>query len=158
MNRTGDGRIDKDWKYTYNQGVYIGAAIELYRVTGSRDYLEEARRTFGAAVKELAGPNSGVLPEEGGGDAGLFKGILVRYAAELAQAGQADGAAGAFLRSNAELLWDQGKAADRVLFGPDWTKAPSDTVQLSTQLSGIKLLERMVVLAGKGQANARASF
>lgn len=158
MNRTGDGRIDKDWKYTYNQGVYIGAAIELYRVTGSRDYLEEARRTFGAAVNELAGQHSSMLPDEGGGDAGLFKGVLVRYAAELAQADQTDGAVEAFLRSNAELLWDQGRAADRVLFGPDWAKAPSGVVQLSTQLSGIKLLERMAVLAGTGQPRAQPSF
>lgn len=158
MNRTGDGRIDKDWKYTYNQGVYIGAAIELYRVTGSRDYLEEARRTFAAAVKELAGPHSGILPDEGGGDAGLFKGILVRYAAELAQAVPEDGAAAAFLRSNAEMLWDQGKPADRVLFGPDWTAVPSGVVQLSTQLSGLKLLERMAVLARTGQPKTRTSF
>ena len=29
INRQGDGRIDKDWKFTYCQGVYIGAAVEL---------------------------------------------------------------------------------------------------------------------------------
>ncbi|WP_343221803.1 glycoside hydrolase family 76 protein [Paenibacillus tritici] len=158
MNRTGDGGIDKDWKYTYNQGVYIGAAIELYRITGNRDYLEEARRTFAAAVKELAGPHDGILPDEGGGDAGLFKGILVRYAAELALAEPEDGVAAAFLRSNAEMLWSQGKAADQVLFGPDWNTAPSGVVQLSTQLSGIKLLERMAVLTGTRQPNAQPSF
>src|SRR5690606_39804151 len=31
MNREGDGKIDKDWKFTYCQGVYIGAGLELYR-------------------------------------------------------------------------------------------------------------------------------
>jgi len=32
-NRTGDGHIDKDWEFTYCQGVFIGAGVELY---GSR--------------------------------------------------------------------------------------------------------------------------
>lgn len=46
MNRTGDGKIDKDWKYSYNQGVFIGAAVELYRITKEQEYLEDARLTL----------------------------------------------------------------------------------------------------------------
>ena len=28
MNREGDGKIDKEWKFTYCQGVMLGAALE----------------------------------------------------------------------------------------------------------------------------------
>ncbi|MEC0167037.1 glycoside hydrolase family 76 protein [Paenibacillus graminis] len=147
MNREGDGSIDKDWKYTYNQGVYIGAAIELYRIKGQAAYLEDARQTFATAVRELADPQSGVLPEEGNGDGGLFKGILVRYAAELAKADPDASEAAAFLRQNAELLWERGKGVEGALFGTDWSHPPAGIVQLSSQLSGIKLLERMAELS-----------
>src|SRR5699024_3312802 len=45
INRTGDGNIDKNWAYTYKQGVYIGASVELYRITNDSDYLNEAIQT-----------------------------------------------------------------------------------------------------------------
>ncbi|QQZ64307.1 glycosyl hydrolase [Paenibacillus sonchi] len=147
MNRKGDGVIDKDWKYTYNQGVYIGAAIELYRIKGQAAYLEAARQTFAAAARELADPQSGVLPDEGIGDGGLFKGILVRYAAELAKAEPDASETVSFLHRNAELLWASGKGVEGALFGTDWSHPPAGFVQLSSQLSGIKLLERMAELS-----------
>ncbi|MEK8213865.1 glycoside hydrolase family 76 protein [Paenibacillus sp. FSL L8-0463] len=146
LNREGDGIIDKDWKYTYNQGVYIGAAIELYRITDQAGYLEDARQTFTAAVEELTGPQLRVLPDEGGGDGGLFKGILVRYTAELVKSDPEAREAASFLHRNAELLWERGKAAESALFGTDWCHPPGGIVQLSSQLSGIKLLERMAEL------------
>ncbi|MBT2292753.1 glycosyl hydrolase [Paenibacillus albidus] len=146
MNRTGDGQIDTDWKYTYNQGVYIGAAIELYRITEDQAYLDEAGRTFEVAAREFAVPPGGTLPDEGAGDAGLFKGILVRYAGELAAAHAENGEAAAFLHKNASVLWDMGKSPEQALFGTDWTKAPGEIIPLSSQLSALKLLERMAVL------------
>lgn len=147
MNREGNGAIDKDWKYTYNQGVYIGAAMELYRIKGQEAYLNDARKTFAAAVNELADPQSGILPDEGNGDGGLFKGILIRYAGELSKYDPGSEAVGLFLHNNAEMLWERGKAADGALFGTDWSRPPAGIAQLSSQLSGIKLLERMAELA-----------
>ncbi|WP_339168239.1 glycoside hydrolase family 76 protein [Paenibacillus sp. FSL H7-0943] len=146
MNRTGDGKIDKDWKYSYNQGVFIGAAVELYRITKKQEYLEDARLTFAAAAHELADSQGGVLPDEGNGDAGLFKGILIRYTAEWVKADSAAVDAVNFLRANAECLWEQGKSEDTVLFGTDWTSSSAGIIQLSSQLSAIKLLEKMAEL------------
>lgn len=34
------GRVSPD-VYTYNQGPFIGAACELYRITGEKQYLTE---------------------------------------------------------------------------------------------------------------------
>lgn len=143
MNRTGDGAIDKDWKFTYCQGVVIGAAVELYRITGEHRYLNEAIRTFEAAKRELADPDTGLLPDEGRGDGGLFKGILVRYAAELAQVAPPDAVdAAQFLAANAESLWRSGKSPDGALFGTNWATPPAGVVTLSAQLSAMKLLEQ----------------
>ena len=146
MNRSGDGTIDKDWKYTYNQGVFIGGAVELYRITNDQVYLNDANQTLRAAVKELSDVYTGVLPDEGNGDGGLFKGILIRYIGELASVDLSATEAISFLKNNAELLWEKGKATDEALFGTNWTKSPSDVISLSSQLSGIMLLEKMAGL------------
>lgn len=149
MNRTGDGSIDKEWKFTYCQGVFIGAGVELYRVTGDDRYLEDALRTAAAAEAELAGPD-GIFPDEEDGDGGLFKGILARYLAELCLCiGSAGQPAAAVLVRNAESLWAAGSSGSR-LFGTDWRTSPAGRVTLSTQLSGIKLLERMAEMEKKG--------
>ncbi|TNJ67234.1 glycosyl hydrolase [Paenibacillus hemerocallicola] len=155
MNRTGDGKIDQDWKFTYCQGVYIGAAVELYRITGERTYLADAIRTYDTAKRELADSATGMLPDEGRGDGGLFKGILVRYAAELefaAPTGTVDAAW--FLTANADRLWLSGKSPDAALFGTDWSAAPEGGVPLSAQLSAMKLLEQAARFETRGIASA----
>ena len=50
MNREGDGKIDKDWKFTYCQGVVMGAAVEYYKITGNGEHLELARKIACRAV------------------------------------------------------------------------------------------------------------
>ncbi|MBW7458212.1 AGE family epimerase/isomerase, partial [Paenibacillus sepulcri] len=149
MNRTGDGSIDKEWKFTYCQGVYIGAAVELYRITNEQVYLQDARRTFASAIRELVSAEQGALQDEGNGDGGLFKGILIRYTAEYAKADPDAADAAAFLSMNAGLLWEKGKSADEALFGTDWTSAASGVITLSSQLSGIMLLEMMAGMTRK---------
>lgn len=175
MNRQGDGQIDKDWRFTYCQGVFIGAGVELYRLTGESGYLEDAHRTAQVSLAELADPVSGLLPDEGNGDAGLFKGIYVRYLTELALesgggqgAGGANGEAsgkeetsGAGQRNYTAAVIRQARAAlvsagggELPLFGTDWSRQPGATVELSSQLSGIILLEMAARLARAGQTEA----
>ncbi len=36
------GVIQKDWVFTYNQGTFIGSAVELYKIMGERAYLNDA--------------------------------------------------------------------------------------------------------------------
>jgi predicted alpha-1,6-mannanase (GH76 family) len=204
MNRLGDGAIDKHWKFTYCQGVYIGAGLELYRVTQERVYLQSALRTAHAAIAELADSGTSLLPPEGTGDGGLFKGIFVRYLTELILAvndpgdagdigdmrGSAElagvagltgpedlvertewtGAAGLvnqmewtgltdlaevselihLMKSNADAIWNQGRQDDLPLFGNHWNQPAEGKVDLSTQLSGVMLLEMMAELERAG--------
>ncbi|HEX7057444.1 MAG TPA: glycoside hydrolase family 76 protein [Bacilli bacterium] len=149
INRNGDKMIDKEWKFTYCQGVFIGAGVELFRATGDRGYLEDAERTAAVAVKELSDSATGVLPAEGGGDGGLFKGIFVRYLADLALVKKSDDLV-RLLFMNAKMMWKQGRCGNKVLFGVDWSSANSEIVELSTQLSGVMLLEMAAKLERAG--------
>lgn len=153
INRTGDGSIDKDWKFTYGQGVYIGAGVELYRATGEEAYLTDARKTAAHLGEAFASPATGMLPSEGDGDGALFKGVLVRYMGELIAVDPDDGIAGSLremLVTNADSLWDYGKDAESALFSNSWAQTPDEVVQLSTQLSGMMLLEQLARLDRDG--------
>jgi Predicted glycosyl hydrolase len=144
LNRTGDGSIDKDWKFTYCQGVFIGAGVELYRITKDAGYLRDAERTAKAACDELL--REGLWPDEGDGDGGLFKGILVRYLGELASVSAEPAELAALLELQGQALWTHGRDTVRNVFSTSWGVQPEERVTLSTQLSGIMLLEQLAVL------------
>ncbi|MFC4453990.1 glycoside hydrolase family 76 protein [Deinococcus sonorensis] len=139
LNRLGDGELDRDWAFTYCQGVQIGAALELHAVTGERSLLDAARRTVAAARARLADPATLALPDEGDGDAGLFKGILARYLAQFARVAD-DEPTRTWLTRNAALAWQHRDAALGVC-STSWTAAPGTPVELSAALSGVMLFE-----------------
>jgi len=145
MNRMGDGKIDYDWEYTYCQGVFIGASLELYKITQNSEYLAVAKRTAAEAKKRFADGNEGMLPDEGKGDCGLFKGILVRYLRQLLDVCGEMNEVREMLLNNAYTLAEKG-LNEQGLIGGNWVLQPSEPIELSTQLSGIFLLEAAVGL------------
>jgi len=137
INRQGDGEIDKNWMFTYNQGTYTGAGIELWKITGGEGYLNDARRNVDSAMEILAG-SDGIFNEEGQGDGGLFKGILVRYFVEYARLVESDSTIRKTLLDNTSSVLNS--QTEDGLFGPDWRQTHSGPVDLSTHLSGVKLI------------------
>jgi len=151
INRTGDGSIDKDWKFTYGQGVFIGAAMELYAVTGEEKYRDDANKTADYVLGTMASPATGLLPNEGDGDGGLFKGVLVRYLTEwTVREPERGGQYGSLILTNAASLWDYGRTGDEARFGTSWAQPPETVVQLSSQLSGVMLIEQAAKLERLG--------
>ncbi|MBX9243866.1 glycoside hydrolase [Actinotalea ferrariae] len=144
INREQDGRIDTQWRFTYNQGLYVGAAVELHRATGDEQYLRAAVRTAKRALETLA--TDGVFRDEGeGGDEGLFKGVYYRYLGCLLDVLPPDDDAAGRLRefvatSVGALIRTSGREGV-ILAGDDWTAPPSGTLRYSTQLSAIMALE-----------------
>lgn len=150
LNRQGNGQIDKDWVFTYNQGVFIGAALEMFKATGQASYLDDAQRTATYVINNAQLAPGGVLKDEGNGDGGLFKGILVRYLAQLLQDGNLPTAQrrayGQFLLFNGNTLLRSGTRRPAMLFNTAWTTPSAGTVQSSVQLSGMMLLEALARL------------
>jgi predicted alpha-1,6-mannanase (GH76 family) len=138
--------------YTYCQGVYLGACLELARDDHSGPWAARAERTVDAVANRLA--EGGVLPGQGAGDGGLFAGILVRYLALAAVRlpGSPAAEVSAWLvRTSAEAAWrNRAVARGGPLFGPEWSQPavpprsardPRLERDLSVQLSGWMLLE-----------------
>jgi predicted alpha-1,6-mannanase (GH76 family) len=130
INRTGDGQVDKSWRFTYCQGVYIGAGLALYQATQRQDYLTDATRTANFVLGDADMAPGGILKNENAGDGGLFKGILVRYLTLLAVEPAVSATNRAnyinFLKFNGETAWKRGTRRPPALFnttGPACPKA-----------------------------------
>ena len=136
--------------FSYNQGMYIGAALELYKITGNATYMADAKKTADRAL--TSNTVSGMLyaNETGGGDGGLFKGILVRYLALLAREGAIPDADRtryiAAIKHNANVLHGRGVLRPAMLAGPNWSVVSGAVTDYSTQLSGVFLEEAAAII------------
>ncbi len=153
INSKGDGQTNKEWHFTYNQGVYIGAGLTLYRATRQRRYLDDANRTATYALQDPKLSPGGILRDEGGRDGGLFKGILVRYLTLLATEPAVSAANRAryvsFLQANGESLYQHATRRPQYLFSTNWTSPPAAAVDASTQMSGVMLFEALASLQAR---------
>jgi predicted alpha-1,6-mannanase (GH76 family) len=138
INGNHDGEISKN-KFTYNQGTFIGAALELYNVTGDAAYLADAVHTATATIKDLDISPGGLLKSEGQGDGGLFKGILVRYLTLLT------------LKEDVAATFTKGISRPELMVSPDWKTKPSGTTDLTTQISGVTMMEAAALLKASGK-------
>ena len=146
-NLNGDtGRIAR-FCLTYNQGTFIGAAVELYGITGDKSYIDDAIMAADYTLDSLV-VEGNILQPEGAKDGGIFKGIFVRYFTQLILEGDLPDATRNryvdFLRHNAETLWRDGNNEGR--FAPDWRKKPGEVSAMTPQLSGCMLIEAMALL------------
>ncbi|MEU8631188.1 glycoside hydrolase family 76 protein [Amycolatopsis sp. NPDC048633] len=134
--------------YTYCQGVYLGACLELSE-------MDNAARTV-RAVAEHCAPG-GVLRGQSGGDGGLFAAILARYLALAAHAlpGPEAEVARSLVLTSAEACWSGATdAPEGPLFSAFWDRPapglplPEDVPErdMSVQVGGWMLLEAAATL------------
>jgi predicted alpha-1,6-mannanase (GH76 family) len=150
--------------YTYCQGVFLGACLELADGDPSGVWTARAERTITAVANHLV--EGGVLPGQGAGDGGLFAGILARYlalaATRLPAVGSDAGEVAADLvLTSARAAWrNRAMARSGPLFGPEWNQPavaprsandPRLERDLSVQLSGWMLIEAAALLERRGQ-------
>jgi predicted alpha-1,6-mannanase (GH76 family) len=144
------GTVQKSWIFTYNEGTFLGSALELYKITGEKGYLNDAVKAADYTLNNLVDSNDRLLKNEGNGDGGLFKGIFIRYFTQLILNPDLDAAVKkryiTFFKLNAETLWRQGTDKSLILFGPYWKTKPGSTTDLTTQTSGAMLIEAAALL------------
>lgn len=171
-------------QYTYCQGVVLGLEVELAVRTGDDVHATRVHRLVEAVGEHMA--PGGILKGAGGGDGGLFHGILARYLALVATAlpdrGNADATcrrtARELVLSSAGAAWENRQSVDGVpLFGAFWDRTAelptaggrqAEFVEgavnaseiperdLSVQLSGWMLMEAAHTVSDEG-ADAEAT-
>jgi predicted alpha-1,6-mannanase (GH76 family) len=137
--------------WTYNQGVILGGLIELSRITGDTAYLTRAQAIADAATRLLVTPG-GILteacePDTCAPDGLLFKGIFMRYLAEL------DAVTShryeAFIVKNADSIHEHDTNASGQI-GLLWS-GPFDTAEPVRQMSGLAALVAAMPYSKKPQ-------
>ncbi|MFI5693071.1 glycoside hydrolase family 76 protein [Kribbella sp. NPDC051586] len=134
-----------DTVWSYNQGLAIGAGLELYRATHDAKILPTVRRLADAAIAPGGLVTDGVLTEycDAPGrtcdDNGKqFKGIFMRYWMDLADTTH-DPRYTAFVAQQAATVWDNDRdAADRL--GERWSGAEPNVFDWRTQASALSAL------------------
>ncbi|MET0462560.1 MAG: glycoside hydrolase family 76 protein [Chitinophagaceae bacterium] len=144
------GNKNLSWKFTYNQGTFLGAALELYKITGDAAFKNDAIKATDYAVSSGQLTSNAVLKDEGGGDGGLFKGVFVRYLTKLIIDGDLPSDKKqtylSFLVKNGQSLWSKATNKSLILFNTAWDKMPGNSTDLTTQLSGVMLMESLATL------------
>ncbi|HEY1501890.1 MAG TPA: glycoside hydrolase family 76 protein [Acidobacteriaceae bacterium] len=126
--------------WTYNQGVILGALIELNRAAPDPGLLRTASSIAAAAIAHLTDKN-GILGEPNGAHTGCdvpqFKGIFVRNLMLLNEVAP-QSRYGSFLQANADALWQH----DRDVSGEFgfWWQGPVDQFDAARQSSALDLL------------------
>jgi predicted alpha-1,6-mannanase (GH76 family) len=114
-----------DPSFSYNQGVILGALVELDRFRPNETYINIANTIATAAIARLSDSN-GVLTEFGfegnpamGFDLPTFKGVFVRNLQLLHRVtGSADYKN--FLRNNADSIWSTDRSSINATLGNLW--------------------------------------
>ncbi|WQF80367.1 Putative glycoside hydrolase, family 76, six-hairpin glycosidase superfamily [Colletotrichum destructivum] len=133
--------------WSYNQGVVLGALVELSRATGDKSVLTDAANIAKAAIKRLADDN-GILHDtcepNCGSDGNQFKGIFVRNLRYLhAVAPQNDFKT--FLLKNADSNWSKNRDAKGKL-GVVWS-GPVQGVSGPTHSSALDSIVAAIAVA-----------
>jgi predicted alpha-1,6-mannanase (GH76 family) len=120
--------------WTYNQGVVLGALVELHRATGEAALLDTARAIAAAATAEwvLTEPEH----DEANEDAPAFKGIFVRNLDELDRA-LPDRPYAGYLRRQADLA-AASSLNERHQLGMRWG-GPFDRADAARQTAAVDL-------------------
>jgi rhamnogalacturonyl hydrolase YesR len=111
--------------FSYNQGVILGALVELNKIHPNETYINIAHTIATAAIENLSNAN-GILTEfgsNGNSDLGLdgpvFKGVFIRNLRILQQAtGNEDYAS--FIRKNADSISSTNRSPVHNIYGNVW--------------------------------------
>jgi predicted alpha-1,6-mannanase (GH76 family) len=159
LNRSCENNRQTTW--TYNQGVIVGGLTELYKSTGDTNYLHDAMAIAEAAIATLNN-GKGVLAELcepdrcGGADVPQFKGIFVRYLADLYDVTRKPEYY-QFLIGNARSIWTNDRDVSN-RFGLRWA-GPVDTVDAARHSSAMMPISALAepvtgeLLFAKGSGN-----
>lgn len=152
-NMNKEGKINRA-AFTYNQGTYLGACHELFRLTGNRQYLLDACKTADYVIHHKSN-NGGALSDSIRGDGALFNGIFIRYFVKLLREPALDAELrqryADYLIRLASILADEGLNRETMIYGGRWHEPqPADTPsELTAHLTGCMLMEAVSLLNQK---------
>jgi predicted alpha-1,6-mannanase (GH76 family) len=114
------------WRFTYNEGLMIGASVELHEATGVATYLTNAHRIANFMVNNetLPTPYGNVLYDGDNtgcsGDCHQFKGPAYRYLMRLYRKDTSRTAYYNVLKAGADAVWNLARDPTNTVFAVNW--------------------------------------
>lgn len=159
INEQGIANVQKV-ALSYNQGTFLGTALELYKATGQQMYLDDAKLSANYTIGRKVNPESRVLQEEGAEQNQVFRGIFIRSFLELTRYEQLDEKSRstylAAMERFGQYVWQKGSAIYNIdpensclMFSNEWDEAPL-SYEFSQQMSGCMLVDAVSQLSRDG--------
>jgi len=142
------------WKFTYNEGLMIGASVELYEATGSASYLANAHRIAGFMIgNEVTATAYGNVLNDGSntnctGDCSQFKGPAYRYLMRLYARDPSKAQYYAVLKASADALWNLARNSTSTVFSTSWAGPAETSVDQGRMNSACAALSRFAQQSG----------
>lgn len=142
------------WRFTYNEGLMIGASLELYLATSNASYLTFAHRFAGyMTTYEVAITAYGRVLSDGdnagcGGDCHQFKGPAYRYLSRLYVQDPSHLAYYAVLKASADAIWNLARDTNAATFSVSWAGPAQSTVDEAQDNAACMALNRFALLFG----------
>ena len=137
---------------TYDQGVMIGAALELEAATGEAHYLTEAQGLGQYLIsKGTVRSSAGLVLDDGtpcAGDCAAWKGIGYRYLAELYRRDPTHDDYAQVLRGGANAIWSLARNPATTFFSSSWAGPAAAAGALEAQVSAAIALGQYAMLCG----------
>ena len=141
---------NKGTVWSYNQGVILGALVELNKASPNTTLLTTATSIAKAAIKSLSDSN-GVLHDpcepNCGADGSQFKGVFMRNL-QVLQAAAPDNGFLSFIATNAASIWSKDRNGRNQL-SVDWAGPFVGSANASTQSSALDALVAAVAFQGQ---------
>ncbi|PQE05682.1 glycosyl hydrolase protein [Rutstroemia sp. NJR-2017a BVV2] len=136
--------------WSYNQGVIVGALVELAAATRNPAYLNTAKNIATAAITALSDSN-GILHDpcepNCGADGAQFKGVFMRNLQKLQQVSP-DDAYLTFIAANAQSIWANDRDDGTNQLSVNWAGPFVAPANASTQSSALDALVAAVAVGG----------
>jgi predicted alpha-1,6-mannanase (GH76 family) len=151
------------WRFTYNEGLMIGASIELGEATGNAGYFVNAHKIAGYMVANEVTPTAyGPALYDGsntgcGGDCHQFKGPAYRYLARLYAHDTTRGQYYNVLRGSADAIWNLARETNSTIFSVNWAGPAQTNIDQSQHNAACTALSRFAQhLGGYGGTGSPA--
>lgn len=138
------------WKFTYNEGLAIGASTALYQMTKDATYLQHAHEVAGFMVEHETTSVSGwkVLFDGDGcsGDCDAFKGIGYRHLLDLYELDKSHAEYLTILKDSAEAVWRFARTPASTTFSSAWNAPGHRATTLAADASATMTLNLAVAV------------
>lgn len=141
------------WRFSYDGGAMVGAALALHRATGQPGYLDDARRYAAFLLSAQTRPTRfGPVLFDGAacdGDCEAFKGVTHRHLDALASSAPGVPGLAALLEADGEAIWSLARDGRSGIFGVDWGAPPGPGASLASQAAAATALNLAAARAAR---------